>query len=367
MTNTVYNFSAGPSVLPKKATQEAAAAILDFAGTGIGILEMSHRTKPIENMVAETESLLRELMGIPENYDIVFLGGGASLQFCMVPINLLDEGGSADYTETGVWASKAIKEAKRFGKVNVIASSKESVYNHIPKDFTQTPGATYLHVTSNNTIYGTQWKTFPKAASYLVADMSSDILSRKVNVSDFGLIYAGAQKNMSCAGVTLAVVRNDILGKVNREIPTMLDYATHIPAHSMFNTPPVFAIYVMNRTLAWLKENGGVEEMEKVNAKKSELLYGAIDASKLFIGTAAKEDRSTMNVPFIFDPAVVAEEKKDDLQKEFLAFTKERGLEQLKGHRSVGGFRASIYNAMPLEGVEALVKALGEFEKKVLG
>lgn len=367
MTKTVYNFSAGPSVLPKKATQEAAAAILDFAGTGIGILEMSHRTKPIEGMVAETEALLRDLMGIPENYDIVFLGGGASLQFCMVPMNLLDEGATADYTETGVWASKAIKEAKRFGTVNVVASSKESVYNHIPKNFTQTPGATYLHVTSNNTIYGTQWKTFPKANSYLVADMSSDILSRKVNVSDFGLIFAGAQKNMSCAGVTLAIVRNDILGKVNREIPTMLDYATHIPAHSMFNTPPVFAIYVMNRTLTWLKENGGVEEMEKVNAKKSSLLYGAIDDSKLFIGTAAKEDRSTMNVPFVFSPEAVPAEKKDELQKEFLAFTQERGLEQLKGHRSVGGFRASIYNAMPYEGVEALVKALGDFEKKVLG
>jgi phosphoserine aminotransferase len=367
MTKTVYNFSAGPSVLPKKATQEAAQAIMDFAGTGIGILEMSHRTKPIENMVAETESMLRELMGIPENYDIVFLGGGASLQFCMVPMNLLDEKAHADYTDTGVWAAKAIKEAKRFGTVNVVSSSKADVYNHIPKDFQQTEGATYLHVTSNNTIYGTQWKEFPKAATYLVADMSSDILSRKINVSDFGLIYAGAQKNMSCAGVTLAIIRKDVLGKVERSIPTMLDYATHIPEHSMFNTPPVFPIYVMNRTLAWLKENGGVAAMELLNNKKSGLLYEAIDNSKLFVGTAAKEDRSTMNVPFIFNKETVAAEKADELQKEFLVFTKERGLEQLKGHRSVGGFRASIYNAMPMEGVEALVSAMTDFEKKILG
>ncbi len=367
MSNTVYNFSAGPSILPKKATQEAANAILDFAGTGIGILEMSHRTKPIENMVAETDSLLRELMGIPENYDIVFLGGGASLQFCMAPINLLDENASADYTDTGVWASKAIKEARRFGTVNVVSSSKADVYNHIPKDFTQTPGASYLHITTNNTIYGTQWKSYPKPNTYLVGDMSSDILSHQVDVSDFGLIYAGAQKNMSCAGVTVAIIRKDILGKVNREIPTMLDYKTHIDGVSMFNTPPVFNIYVMNRTLAWLKEEGGVAEAEKRNAVKSGLLYNMLDNSKLFVGTAAKEDRSTMNIPFVFNKESVAADKIDDLQKEFLAFAKENGLEQLKGHRSVGGFRASMYNAMPKEGVEKLVQTMEAFEKKILG
>lgn len=367
MNKTIYNFSAGPSVLPKQATKEAAEAIFDFAGTGIGILEMSHRTKPIEGMVAETDSLLRELMGIPENYDIVFLGGGASLQFCMAPMNLLDESASADYTDTGVWASKALKEAKQFGQINVVSSSKSDVYNNIPKNFTQTPGASYLHVTSNNTIYGTQWKSFPKANTFLVSDMSSDILSRKINVSDFGLIYAGAQKNMSCAGVTVAIIRKDVLGKVKRTIPTMLNYQTHIGEKSMFNTPPVFPIYVMNRTLHWLKQNGGVDAMEALNNKKSNLIYDVLDASKLFTGTAAKEDRSTMNIPFVFKKDAVAEDKVEALQKEFLSFTLERGLEQLKGHRSVGGFRASIYNAMPIEGVEALVKAMADFEKKILG
>lgn len=367
MSKTVYNFSAGPSVLPKQATKEAAEAIADFAGTGIGILEMSHRTKPIENMVAETESMLRKLMGIPEDYDILFLGGGASLQFCMVPMNLLDEKGSADYINTGVWANKAIKEAKLFGTVNEIASSKADTYTYIPKDFKQTPGATYLHVTSNNTIYGTEWFNFPKANTYLVADMSSDILSRPVNVKDFGLIYAGAQKNMSCAGVATVIVRKDVLGHVSRTIPTMLNFNTHIPEHSMFNTPPVFAIYVMNRVLNWLLQNGGVTEMEKTNIKKSALLYDYLDSSKLFTGTAAKEDRSRMNIPFVFRKGAIDAAKADDMQKEFLAFTKERGLEQLKGHRSVGGFRASFYNAMPLEGVKALVKAMGEYEKKILG
>lgn len=367
MSKIVYNFSAGPSVLPKQATQEAAAAIADFAGTGIGILEMSHRTKPIEGMVSETESLLRELMGIPSGYEVLFLGGGASLQFCMAPMNLLDAAGSADYTDTGVWANKALKEAKQFGKVNVVSSSKESVYDHIPKNFQQTPGATYLHVTSNNTIYGTQWKTFPQANTYLVSDMSSDILSRKVNVADFGLIYAGAQKNMGPSGVTVVIVRSDVLGKVQRQIPTMLDYRTHIGEKSMFNTPPVFSIYVMNRTLHWLKNQGGVDAMENINASKSQLLYDAIDSSKLFVGTAAREDRSTMNVPFIFDKNVVAADKKEALEKDFLKFTVEQGLEQLKGHRSVGGFRASIYNAMPVAGVETLISAMTAFEKKVLG
>jgi len=366
MSKIVYNFSAGPSTLPKQATEEAAAAIADFAGTGVGILEMSHRTKPIENMAAETESLLRELLSIPSGYEILFLGGGASLQFCMAPMNLLDSNASADYTDTGVWANKALKEAKKFGKVNVVCSSKDSVYNHIPKEFEQTPGATYLHVTSNNTIYGTQWKEFPKANTYLVSDMSSDILSRAIDVSKFGLIYAGAQKNMGPAGVATIIVRTDILGKVQRDIPTMLDYRTHIPEHSMFNTPPVFSIYVMNRVLHWLKNLGGVSAMEKLNAKKANLLYDALDNSKLFQGTAAKEDRSAMNIPFVFQPSAVAEDKKESLEKEFLSLAKEKGLEQLKGHRSVGGFRASIYNAMPEKGVETLVEFLQDFEKKIV-
>jgi len=363
----VYNFSAGPSALPKRATDEAAQAIADYADTGIGILEMSHRTKPIEGMVAETESLLRELLSIPAGYEVLFLGGGASLQFCMAPINLLGANAVADYTDTGLWASKAITEAKKFGKVNVVCSSKGATYCHIPKDFEQTPEATYLHVTSNNTIYGTQWKEFPKANTYLVSDMSSDILSRPIDVSKFGLIYAGAQKNMGPAGVATVIVRSDILGKVERDIPTMLDYRTHIPEHSMFNTPPVFSIYVMNRVLHWLKDLGGVAEMEKINAKKSGLLYDALDNSKLFKGTAAKEDRSTMNIPFVFREEAVAADKKEAQEKAFLKTAVEKGLEQLKGHRSVGGFRASIYNAMPIEGVEALVKFMAEFEKNTMG
>ncbi|MDR2732558.1 MAG: 3-phosphoserine/phosphohydroxythreonine transaminase [Fibromonadaceae bacterium] len=368
MSKIVYNFSAGPSTLPKQATEEAAQAIADFAGTGIGIMEMSHRTKPIEGMVAETESLLCELLSIPSGYEILFLGGGASLQFCMVPMNLLGTDASADYTDTGVWANKAIKEAKRFGNVNVVCSSKESVYNHIPKNFEQTPGATYLHVTSNNTIYGTQWKEFPKANKYLVSDMSSDILSRPIDVSKFGLIYAGAQKNMGPAGVAVVIVRSDILGKLEqRKIPTMLDYRTHIPEHSMFNTPPVFSIYVMNRVLHWVKNLGGVAAMEKINVKKAGLLYDALDSSKLFKGTAAKEDRSTMNIPFVFREEAVSADKKEALEKEFLSNAAGKGLEQLKGHRSVGGFRASIYNAMPIEGVETLVGFLCDFEKKALG
>ncbi|MDR3001996.1 MAG: 3-phosphoserine/phosphohydroxythreonine transaminase [Fibromonadaceae bacterium] len=360
---TIYNFSAGPSTLPKQATEEASAAIANFAGTGIGIMEMSHRTKPIEGMVEETENLLRELLSIPSGYEVLFLGGGASLQFNMAPMNLLDSNASADYTDTGVWANKALKEAKRFGKVNVVCSSKESVYNHIPKKFEQTPGAAYLHVTSNNTIYGTQWKEFPQTDTYLVCDMSSDILSRPIDVSKFGLIYAGAQKNMGPAGVTTVIVRSDILGKIEREIPTMLDYRTHISEKSMFNTPPVFAIYVVNRVLHWLKNLGGVAAIEKTNIEKANLLYEALDNSKLFKGTAAKEDRSTMNVPFVLS-SVVPEAQKEAVEKDFLKAAVEKGLEQLKGHRSVGGFRASIYNAMPVEGVEALVTFLNEFEKK---
>ena len=363
---TVYNFSAGPSTLPKQATTEAAAAIADFANTGIGIMEMSHRSKPIEGMVAETESLLRELLGIPEGYSVLFLGGGASMQFCMVPMNLLGENDIADYTDTGVWANKALKEAKKFGKVNVVCSSKESTYNHIPKSFEQTTGAKYLHVTSNNTIYGTQWKEFPKANTYLVSDMSSDILSRPIDVSKFGLIYAGAQKNMGPAGVAVVIVKDEILGKTERDIPTMLNYQTHIPEKSMFNTPPVFPIYVMNRVLHWLKNLGGIAGMEKINNHKAGLLYNALDNSKLFKGTAAVEDRSAMNIPFVFREDAVSADKKDSLEKEFLKSAVEAGLEQLKGHRSVGGFRASIYNAMPTEGVEALVKFMAEFEKKVV-
>ena len=368
MANKVYNFSAGPSVLPEPALKEASAACIDYANSGISILSMSHRSKPIENMFAETEQFLRDLMGIPENYDIVFLGGGCSLLFCMLPMNFLDQDATADYALTGVWANKAYKEAKLFGNALAACDTKSETYSRIDKNLKLSDNATYLHVTANNTIYGTEWHNFPKPKSgFLMADVSSDFLARKINVSDFGVVYGGAQKNISCAGVTVTIIRKDLLGKVNRTIPTMLNFQTHIDAKNMFNTPPVFAVYVMNRTLKWLKEFGGVDAIEKVNRSKAALLYSALDNSKVFVGTAAKEDRSIMNVPFVFNKGVVAADKADDLAKEFLEFAKARGLQQLKGHRSVGGFRASIYNAMPVEGVQALVDCLGDFEKKVLG
>ena len=353
MANKVYNFT-GPSVLPEPALKEASAACIDFENSGISILSMSHRSKPIENMFAQTEQYLRELMGIPEDYDIVFLGGGCSLLFCMLPMNFLDQDATADYALTGVWANKAYKEAKQFGNALAACDTKSETYSRIDKNLKLSDNATYLHVTANNTIYGTEWHNFPKPKSgFLMADVSSDFLARKINVSDFGVVYGGAQKNISCAGVTVTIIKKGLLGKVNRTIPTMLNFQTHIDAANMFNTPPVFAVYVMNRTLKWLKEFGGV--------------YSALDNSKVFVGTAAKEDRSIMNVPFVFNKDVVAADKADDLAKEFLEFAKARGLQQLKGHRSVGGFRASIYNAMPVEGVQALVDCLGDFEKKVLG
>lgn len=372
MANKVYNFSAGPSVLPEQALKEASEACIDYANSGISILSMSHRSKPIENMFLETEQLLRDLMGIPANYDIIFLGGGCSLLFCMMPMNFLPADGVADYTDTGVWANKALKEAKQFGNVNVACSTKADVYNHIDKNLQLSDNATYLHVTANNTIYGTEWHNFPKPKSgFLMADMSSDFLARKVNVEDFGVIYGGAQKNISCAGVTVSIIRKDLLGKVDRQIPTMLNFKTHLDektgVNSMFNTPPVFAVYTMNRTLNWLKQIGGVDAIEKINREKAARLYSAIDNSKVFVGTAAKEDRSLMNVPFVFNREVVSEEKDADMAKDFIEFAKSKGLVQIKGHRSVGGFRASIYNAMPIEGVQALVDCMGDYEKKILG
>lgn len=352
----IYNFSAGPSVLPEAALKAAAEAAIDYKGSGMSLMTMSHRSKPVESMFAETELLLRELLKVPDNFKILFLQGGASLQFCMVPMNLLPQDGVADFIDTGVWASKAAKEAKQFGKVNVIASSKDAVYSFIPKEFEQTPNATYLHITSNNTIYGTQWKSFPKPLNpngYLVADMSSDILSRPFDWSNFGVVYAGAQKNMGPAGATVVFVREDILGKSGRTLPTMLDYATHIKDASMFNTPPVFSVYVINETLKWLKGLGGVKKIEEINERKANKLYKAIDESSLFKNPVAKEDRSPMNVTFVM--------KQEGRDEEFLEFCKARGLQQLKGHRSVGGFRASIYNAMPEEGVDELIKAIKEF------
>ncbi|OGJ89647.1 MAG: phosphoserine transaminase [Candidatus Raymondbacteria bacterium RifOxyA12_full_50_37] len=355
----VFNFNAGPSVLPVEALETVSKGIIDFNNSGMSILEMSHRTADFDAVIKSAESNLRTLLGIPEDYAVLFLGGGASLQFTMVAMNLLPEGATADYTDTGSWASKAAKEAKLFGKVNYASSSKDKNYTFIPKTLNLTKGAAYLHITSNNTIYGTQYRTFPKPETGvpLVADMSSDILSRPITVSDFGLIYAGAQKNMGPAGVVTVIVRKDLLGKSGRTIPSMLDYKVHAENVSLYNTPPVFAIYVVSEVLKWLKAKGGIAGMEKINERKAKKLYAAIDSSTLFTGTCAKEDRSYMNVVFVL------KNKNEDLEKKFLAGAKERKLVGLKGHRSIGGFRASIYNAFPEEGIDALVKYMEEFAK----
>lgn len=356
---TAHNFNAGPCVLPKQAIESAIAAIRDFDNTGIGILEISHRTPGWERIMAETEQLWRDLLNIPEEYAIMFLGGGASTQFFTVAANLLNK--KAAYLQTGVWAKKAIKEAKFYGEVEVVASSEDKTYSYIPKGYKIPTDADYFHITTNNTIYGTEIHEDMDSPVTLVADMSSDIMSRPVDIKKYGLIYGGAQKNVGPAGVTFVIVRKDILGKVERKLQTMVDYRTHygeeVKNRSMFNTPPVFSIFVMHETLKWVKEMGGVEAMYKRNKEKAALLYGEIDRNSLFVGTAAKEDRSLMNVCFVMAPGHEA------LQDEFMAFAKERGMVGIKGHRSVGGFRASIYNACPIESVQALVDCMQEFEK----
>ena len=349
-----FNFSAGPAVLPDDVLKQAAAAAIDFNGHGMSILEMSHRSAPIVNMVSETRQLVRQLLNVPDYYKILFLQGGASLQFSMIPMNILKDGETADYTDTGAWSAKAIREARHFGNVQVVCSSKASVYNHIPKDFEQSPDQVYLHITTNNTIFGTQWQEFPDANGFLVGDMSSDIFSRPVDVSKFGIIYAGAQKNMGPAGVTMVIVREDLIGRSERDLSTMLDFAIHAAKDSMYNTPPIFAIFVVNRTLQWLKELGGVDAMHKQNKTKAKLLYEEIERNPLFKSPVAEKDRSLMNVPFVFA------ESGDE--KHFLDYCADRGLVTLKGHRSVGGFRASIYNAMPMEGVESLVEAMQQYK-----
>jgi phosphoserine aminotransferase len=352
----VFNFNPGPSILPQEVYKKTAEAVLNYNNSGLSILEIGHRSKDFTAIIEGADRDLRELLGIPQDYAILFLGGGASMQFCMVPMNLLPEGATADYTDTGTWANKALKEAKLFGNVNVAASSKDKNYNFIPKNLKLTPGAKYLHITTNNTIYGTQWKDFPKSEVPIVADMSSDFLSRPFDIKPFGLIYAGAQKNAGPAGVTIVIVRKDLLGKSGRKIPTMLDYATHVAENSLFNTPPVIAVYVVSEVLKWLKGKGGVAGIQKINEHKGAKLYQAIDSSKMFKGTVAKEDRSLMNVCF-----VIGDEAKE---KKFLEGANKRGLVNLPGHRSVGGFRASIYNAMPEEGVDALISYMKEFEKE---
>ncbi|MDU1903232.1 MAG: 3-phosphoserine/phosphohydroxythreonine transaminase [Dysgonomonas sp.] len=350
------NFSAGPSILPQQTIEETAKAILDFNGSTLSLMEVSHRGKDFIAVMDEAIDLFKELLNIPQGYSVVFLGGGASLQFCMVPFNLLEK--KAAYLNTGTWASKAMKEAKFFGEVVEVASSKADNFTYIPKDYTIPTDADYFHITTNNTIFGTELHTDLDSPVPLVADMSSDIFSRVIDVSKYGLIYGGAQKNLAPAGVTFVIVKDELLGKVSRQIPTMLDYRTHIENGSMFNTPPVVPIYAAMQTLRWLKANGGVPAMEKINKEKAALLYAEIDRNPMFKGTCAVEDRSLMNVCF-----VMADEFKDK-EADFLAFSKEKNLDGLKGHRSVGGFRASIYNAMPVEGVQALVNTMQEFEKK---
>lgn len=358
-----YNFNAGPCVLPKEAIESTIEAIRDFDGTGIGLLEISHRTPGWERVMKETRDLWRELLNIPEEYEILFLGGGASTQFFHVPANMLNK--KAAYLQTGVWAKKAAKEAKNFGETVVVASSEDKNYTYIPKNYTIPTDADYFHITTNNTIYGTEIKYDMDCPINLIADMSSDIMSRPVDVKKYAMIYGGAQKNVGPAGVTFVIVRKDLLGKITdrqymNPIPTMVDYRTHAAEEerniSMFNTPPVFAIFVMHETLKWVKKMGGVEAMNKINTKKAETLYNEIDRNSMFVGTAEKEDRSIMNVCF-----VMAEQYKDK-EAAFMDFAKERGMVGIKGHRSVGGFRASIYNACSQEDVEALVKCMQDFE-----
>jgi len=351
-----HNFGAGPGILPHEVLKQAAEAVVDLNGTGLSLLEISHRSADFEAVLDEAVKLVKELLEVPEGYSVLFLQGGASTQFAMVPYNLLPSTGKAVYLESGVWANKALKEAKYFGEVEIVATSKESNFTYIPKNYTIPTDAAYFHITSNNTIYGTQLHEFPKSPIPMVADMSSDIFSRKFNVADFGLIYAGAQKNMGPAGTTLVIVKDEILGKVDRKIPSMLNYQTQIDGGSMYNTPPVFAIYVSMLTLRWLKSKGGVEAIAKENKAKSNALYAEIDRNPLFKPVCAVEDRSDMNVCFVME--------NPDHEKPFLKLCDERGIVGVKGHRSVGGFRASIYNALPITSVHALIDVMQEFQEK---
>lgn len=353
-----HNFSAGPCILPQDVLRKASEAVINFDGLNLSLIEISHRSKNFVAVVEKTQALIKELLDVPAGYSVLFLQGGASLEFVMVAMNLLkNEGGKAAYTETGTWASKAIKEAKRFGDITVVGSSKDKNFNYIPKGYEVPSDMDYFHCTSNNTIYGTQMKEFPKVDTLMVCDMSSDIMSRKVNVADFDLIYAGAQKNMGPAGATVVIVKDEILGKSGRDIPAYLDYQTHIDKESMFNTPPVFSIYVMMLTMEWLKNNGGINWIEEVNRQKAELIYNEIDRNPLFKGTAEVEDRSTMNACFLLN---------DESHTEtFNEMWKAAGISGINGHRSVGGYRASMYNALPLESVHALVDVMQALEKKV--
>src|SRR5678810_3115 len=356
-TAMIHNFNAGPSVLPKEVFDQASQAVIDFNNTGLSILEIGHRTTLFEPIMNEARTLVKELMGLDDDHEVLFLHGGATTQFMQVPMNLLNENELAAYTDTGTWAVKAIKEAKLFGHVEIAGSSKETNYTTIPKELSVSPTAAYLHITTNETIAGTQWKDLPYDCGVpLVADMSSDILSRVLDYNKFDIIYAGAQKNMGAAGVNLVVVNKNILGKVTRVLPTILDYRNHIKEASMLNTPPVFAVYVAMLTLRWLKNLGGVEAIEKINNAKAELFYSTLDSLPIFKGIVAKEDRSYMNAVFVMNDA--------SLEKEFLDLCKQEGMVGIKGHRSVGGFRVSMYNALTLESVVALTDLMKEFAKK---
>lgn len=351
-----HNFYAGPSILSEYTIQNTADAILNFAGTGLSVLEVSHRSKEFQAVIDEATALVKELLDIPAGFEVLWLGGGASMQFCMIPYNFLAR--RAAYIDTGTWASNAIKEARLFGDVDVLASSKEAGYTYIPKGYEVPADVDYFHYTSNNTIYGTEIRVDPDVPCRLIADMSSDIFSRPIDFSKYDAIYAGAQKNLAPAGVTLVIVREDALGHVDRPIPTMLDYRTHIKKGSMFNTPPVLPIYSALMTLRYYKEQGGVKEMERRDLEKAAMLYDEIDRNKLFRGTVAEEDRSIMNVCFVMNPEYA------ELEKDFMEFATSKGMVGIKGHRSVGGFRASLYNALPKESVQALIDCMKEFEAK---
>lgn len=351
-----HNFYAGPSILSEYTIKNTADAVMNFANTGLSILEVSHRSKEFQAVIDEASDLIKELLEVPEGYHVLFLGGGASTQFCMVPFNILKK--KAAYLETGTWAVNAIKEAKLFGEVDVVASSKEANFSYIPKDFVIPTDADYFHFTTNNTIFGTEVRKDIDSPVPLVADMSSDIFSRPIDVSKYDVIYAGAQKNLAPAGVTIVIVKEDALGKVERTIPTMLDYRTHIKKGSMFNTPPVLPIFSALQTLKYYKSLGGIKEIEKIDVRKAAKLYDAIDSSKMFVGTAAVEDRSIMNVCFVMKPEYT------ELEKEFVEFATSQGMVGIKGHRSVGGFRASLYNALPEASVDALIATMKEFEAK---
>lgn len=352
----IHNFNAGPSILPKTVFEQASEAVLNYNNSGLSILEIGHRTATFQAIMDEARALVKELMQLGDDHEVLFLHGGASTQFMQVPMNLLDDKKTAAYADTGVWGQKAIKEAKLYGNVEVVCTGKESNYTIIPKDFAIPNDAVYFHITTNNTIYGSQWQKIPKVSIPLIGDMSSDIFSRVIDFKAFDLIYAGAQKNMGPAGVNLVVVNKNILGKLKRPIPTIMDYRNHIKEGSMLNTPPVFAVYVCMLTLRWLKEQGGVAAIEKKNIEKATLLYEEIDNNPLFTGTVAKEDRSKMNVCFVMSDAL--------LEEKFLAFVKEQNIVGIKGHRLVGGFRASLYNALPISSVQVLTEAMKSFAQQ---